>query len=64
LKRILPLIAGMVTGDRDAYVYLNNTIGAFPDRHALATEISNAGFSDVCARPMTFGIVALHEAKK
>ncbi len=62
LRRILPTIAGLVTGDREAYEYLNRTIGQFPDRAALAAEITAAGFSQVTARPMTLGIVALHEA--
>lgn len=64
LRRILPFIAGVVTGDRAAYVYLNRTIGEFPDRPALSAEIKAAGFSNVSARAMTFGIVALHEAVK
>ena len=64
LRSILPRIAGWVTGDRDAYDYLNRTIEVFPDRTALAAEISRAGFSEVKSRSMTFGIVALHEAKK
>lgn len=64
LRRILPRIAGWVTGDRDAYDYLNRTIEVFPDRTQLAAEISRAGFSEVKSRSMTFGIVALHEAKK
>ena len=64
LRHVLPTIAGVVTGDRAAYEYLNNTIGAFPDRAALAGEIRAAGFASVQATPMTFGVVALHEAKK
>jgi demethylmenaquinone methyltransferase/2-methoxy-6-polyprenyl-1,4-benzoquinol methylase len=64
LRHVLPLIAGLVTGDREAYVYLNETIGEFPDRQALAKEISRAGFAGVTPRPLTFGIVALHEATK
>jgi len=64
LRRLLPFVAGAVTGDRDAYVYLNDTISEFPDRSALAREISAAGFSKVEARAMTFGIVALHQATK
>lgn len=64
LQRILPRIAGLVTGDRAAYVYLNNTIGEFPDRFGLAREISGAGFASVRAEAWTLGIVALHEAKK
>lgn len=62
LQRVLPRIAGVVTGDRAAYVYLNDTIGEFPDRDALSREITAAGFSRVQARAMTLGIVALHEA--
>lgn len=63
LKKILPVVAGMVTGDRAAYVYLNETIAQFPGRAALAEEIRAAGFSNVTARGMTCGIVALHEAR-
>ncbi len=62
LRRVLPHIAGWVTGDRDAYVYLNDTISEFPDRAALTREIQAAGFAQVRAVPMTLGIVALHEA--
>lgn len=62
LKRILPRIAGLVTGDRAAYDYLNRTITEFPDRAVLAAEIRAAGFSTVSAEGMSFGAVALHEA--
>ena len=64
LRRVLPFIAGVVTGDRAAYVYLNETIAEFPDRAALTKELSTAGFTNVSAKPLTFGIVALHEAVK
>ena len=64
LQRVLPRIAGVVTGDRAAYVYLNDTIGEFPDRASLAGEIRAAGFSTVNARALTLGIVALHAAVK
>jgi len=64
LRRILPSLAGLVTGDRAAYEYLNNTISEFPDREALAQEIRTAGFVNVRAIPMTFGIVALHVGEK
>lgn len=64
LRRLLPRIAGVVTGDREAYVYLNDTIGAFPDRAALGAEIGAAGFASVRARALTLGIVALHEAAR
>jgi len=62
LKYILPKIAGMVTGDKAAYDYLGGSIEEFPDRAALAQEITRAGFSSVRATALTFGTVALHEA--
>lgn len=62
LRHILPVLAGLITGDKSAYVYLNESIEQFPGRDALAAEIRAAGFSDVRARPMAFGTVALHEA--
>jgi len=64
LRRILPGLAQLVTGDRDAYVYLNQTIEKFPNRDGLSAEIRACGFNDVTAKSMSFGIVALHEAVK
>ncbi|PTY05802.1 bifunctional demethylmenaquinone methyltransferase/2-methoxy-6-polyprenyl-1,4-benzoquinol methylase UbiE [Opitutaceae bacterium EW11] len=64
LRHILPWLAGKITGDRAAYEYLNATIEQFPGRAALAAELEKAGFTDIQARGMTFGIVALHVGKK
>jgi demethylmenaquinone methyltransferase/2-methoxy-6-polyprenyl-1,4-benzoquinol methylase len=62
LRKVLPTIAGIVTGDRAAYRYLNETIEQFPDRSSLAEEIRQAGFGSVSAKGLTAGSVALHEA--
>lgn len=62
LKHLLPSIAAVVTGDKSAYEYLCGSIEQFPGREAMAVEIRRAGFRTVTATPMTFGIVALHEA--
>lgn len=59
-KRILPAIAGKVTGDRAAYDYLNASIEAYPDHAAMSDELRHAGFRNVRAVRMTLGIVALH----
>ena len=61
---VVPLLAGLLTGDRGAYRYLGDSIGAFPDAKALSSEIRAAGFSGVTARRMTMGIVALHVAER
>lgn len=63
LKFVLPVVAGVVTGDKSAYEYLCGSIELFPDRAGISAEIVRAGFSSVHATPMTFGIVALHEAR-
>jgi len=63
LKFVLPVIAGVVTGDKSAYEYLCGSIELFPDRAGISAEILRAGFSSVQATPMTLGIVALHEAR-
>lgn len=63
LKYVLPSIAAVVTGDRGAYEYLCGSIEQFPGREAMSAEILRAGFKSVRATPLTFGIVALHEAQ-
>lgn len=63
LKFVLPVIAGVVTGDKSAYEYLCGSIELFPDRAGISAEILRAGFSSVSAIPLTLGIVALHEAR-
>lgn len=64
LKTLLPAIAGTLTGDVPAYRYLSDSIEAFPPREGICEELSQAGFRDIQAIPMTFGSVALHIAKK
>ena len=61
LRHVLPRLAGWISGDRDAYEYLNNTIGAFPDKAGISAEMEKAGFRDVRAEGMTASIVALHQ---
>lgn len=64
LMRALPRIAMAVSSNPDAYVYLAESIRAWPDQAELAHRISAAGWSDVRWRNLTGGIVALHAATK
>lgn len=59
-RRILPAIGGMLSGSRDAYTYLPESVKRFPGAEELASEMRRAGFADVQFERMTFGIVALH----
>lgn len=64
LKNLLPFIAAVVTGDKKAYDYLCGSIEQYPGHDAKSAEIRAAGFKDVTVRRLTFGIVALHSARK
>jgi demethylmenaquinone methyltransferase/2-methoxy-6-polyprenyl-1,4-benzoquinol methylase len=62
LMKALPSIARAVSSSPDAYVYLAESIRAWPDQAGLATRIAAAGWGHVEWRNLTGGIVALHRA--
>lgn len=62
LHNVLPKLAGRVSSNPEAYIYLQETIDAWPDQPSLARLITRAGWTDVRWRNMTFGVVALHRA--
>jgi demethylmenaquinone methyltransferase/2-methoxy-6-polyprenyl-1,4-benzoquinol methylase len=64
LKKVLPTIAGMVSGDKEAYEYLASSIAAFYEPEELMNMMREAGFSDAQRKPMTFGIVSLYIGTK
>ena len=64
LKRILPRVAALATGDKNAYDYLAGTIESFPTKDELTQQLSDAGFDSISASGLTFSIVAIHSAKK
>lgn len=60
LMRALPPTARAVSSNPDAYVYLAESIRAWPDQPALAARLQGAGWSKVAWRNLTGGVVALH----
>jgi len=62
LKGILPGVAGIATGRRDAYEYLAGSVEQFPGKAALSEEFTRAGFVEVRATGLAGSIVAIHEA--
>ncbi len=59
-RKILPVIGGAISGSKDAYTYLPESVRKFPDADGLANQMREAGFVNVRFERMTFGIVALH----
>jgi demethylmenaquinone methyltransferase / 2-methoxy-6-polyprenyl-1,4-benzoquinol methylase len=63
LHRILPGLAGLITGDRNAYEYLGASIENFPSGEAMNLLIADAGFADTKCEPLTGGIASLYTAR-
>ena len=64
LMRALPGVARRVSSNPDAYVDLAESIRAWPDQAGLAARIGGAGWADVAWSDLTYGIVALHRARR
>ncbi|AWZ05506.1 MULTISPECIES: demethylmenaquinone methyltransferase [unclassified Streptomyces] len=64
LMRAMPPVARAVSSNPDAYVYLADSIRAWPDQPALAALLQKAGWSKVAWRNLSGGIVALHRGTK
>ncbi|HSK54184.1 MAG TPA: demethylmenaquinone methyltransferase [Jiangellales bacterium] len=62
LMRALPRVARTVSSSPDAYVYLAESIRAWPDQGGLAARIAAAGWGEVAWRDLSGGVVALHQA--
>ena len=59
-RRILPVIGGALSGWRDAYAYLPESVRKFPAAAELADEMRRAGFTEVSYEYLSGGIAALH----
>ena len=64
LMEALPRVARRVSSNPESYVYLAESIQAWPDQRALATRVADAGWGQVEWRNLSGGIVALHRAAK
>jgi demethylmenaquinone methyltransferase/2-methoxy-6-polyprenyl-1,4-benzoquinol methylase len=62
LGKILPRVAGFFGADEAAYIYLGDSISAFPHAAPLAELLRESGFTAVTYHRLTGGLVALHEA--
>ena len=61
---VIPRMGQAITGDREAYQYLVESIRKFPKPPAFAKMIEAAGFRRVSFKSMTAGVVALHSGWK
>ena len=64
MHRVIPFLGGLLTGERDAYVYLPQTSEHFLLAEDLLAQIQSAGFQKAAFRRLMFGTVAIHWAVK
>jgi demethylmenaquinone methyltransferase / 2-methoxy-6-polyprenyl-1,4-benzoquinol methylase len=63
-RRILPAIGGALSGSKDAYTYLPESVRKFPGAAELADRMRETGYGDVSFERMTGGIVCLHLGRR
>jgi demethylmenaquinone methyltransferase/2-methoxy-6-polyprenyl-1,4-benzoquinol methylase len=63
-RHLLPLVGRAVSGHSAAYSYLPASVGTFPAPAEFMATLRRAGFADVRADPLTFGIVYLYTGRK
>ena len=64
LHKILPRVAGVITGNRAGYEYLGESIEAFPSGAAMCSLIRENGFAEAGATRLAAGIVSIYTARK
>ncbi len=64
LRFFVPLIGAVVSRDRSAYRYLNQSIEAFHGPTAFCAMMGQAGFDDVSATPLTAGVASIYKGSK
>jgi demethylmenaquinone methyltransferase / 2-methoxy-6-polyprenyl-1,4-benzoquinol methylase len=63
-RNILPRLGALISGDSHAYRYLNETVETFPYGEDFCKLMRDAGFEDVTATPLTFGIASLYQGER
>ncbi len=63
-KTVMPLLGGMVSGKREAYVYLPESVARWRTRDEIASMMTAAGLSQIRLRDLTLGVACVHVGTK
>ena len=63
-ERVLPVVGGLISGNRQAYAYLPESVGEFPQGEAFVRLLEEAGFGDARATSLTLGICSIYQGIK
>ena len=61
---VMPRIGGLISGDADAYRYLQRSVAAFPDREGFRSLMEGAGFADTGWRDLSLGVATIYWGDK
>lgn len=64
LRHLMPRIAGMITGQKEAYQYLCSSIEKFPAGASMCQLIESQGFQNASSTPLHGGIASLYQAQR
>ena len=64
LHNVLPRMAGLLTGQKDAYEYLGGSIEQFPSGKGMTDLLESCGFGQTSASPITLGVVTIYEGTR
>ena len=64
MRRICPWIVRMLSGHREAYRYLNESVRAFPEGEGFVKILDKCGYADTRMRPLSLGICTIYSGAK
>ena len=64
LNYFMPFLGKILTGDKEAYIYLAKSINNFPSCNEVAKMLKKAGFKNISFKHLTFKIVTIYKAYK
>jgi demethylmenaquinone methyltransferase/2-methoxy-6-polyprenyl-1,4-benzoquinol methylase len=64
LRFFVPLLGRLLSGDNNAYRYLDTSIESFHRPNDFCRLMQKAGFSNVSVIPLTFGVACLYQGTK
>jgi len=63
-RNVLPLLGGLISGDRRAYTYLNQTVETFFEPREFSRQMESVGFSRIMIQPLTLGVATIYVGVK
>lgn len=63
-RHVLPVIGSVISGDKTAYCYLNESVERFPGSVEFCNLLTESGFHNVKAKRLSFGIATIYSAEK